>query len=644
MDGPSPLWRRPTSLLAFACGSALAAAAARTQHPRVDAIVQRALVDLADPVLAPDAFRRLEHLGPLAITPLGALFHHTRRASSPVAVRQQALYVLARLGRLALPVLPDMVDLLRHDDPEVSRAACWTLAQLAPFLSEPQCRAVRAELHLAPREVRTAPTAVLLWAALELGNQPSPSRVAAALSERYTAECIAACRWLVVHAAALGDQRAELQNAVHNRLERVLERAPVRWRGPRPGSQEAPELAEAWLALTAAPLTAGPARALLDHWDPGERRRAIAWLQDHGASLPLRERADLIGRLWDSDPQLVLLACDALRDWRSRALVAVPSLRLLQRTHADRQLALYCGLTADRIVADDGHLGPADRALLAAMDAALQQRPAPEFLGPATVAGLEAASELLLLAQWNDAPTLERLLALVDAAGPCRDDAITAVFGWLDHDDPAVVQSACAWLATHRRQARKAVGDHDSAPFDWLCRWTARHLARADCQRTMVEAQVHLLLPGDGPLASLHADDGRMLAHALAVGLAAPRGTLGPAVARLQQLVAMPQCPVVVATDLHDRRELAVDLARPVRVLAALALVDLEIEPQPTPGLAADVQQLLAVPLAGLPAYVAALRARDELPALLDRLEDECRRQLGVPMQLCWPSVRDAAR
>ena len=75
---------------------------------------------------------------------------------------------------------------------------------------------------------------------------------------------------------------------------------------------------------------------------------------------------------------------------------------------------------------------------------------------PCTRLGLEAITELLWLAQWNDAEALARVLSLCEHAGPLRDDTIQAVFGWLTHDDVAVVDEACAWLARRGPAACRA--------------------------------------------------------------------------------------------------------------------------------------------------------------------------------------------
>ncbi|HEX6810426.1 MAG TPA: hypothetical protein VF384_02280, partial [Planctomycetota bacterium] len=148
-------------------------------------------------------------------------------------------------------------------------------------------------------------------------------------------------------------------------------------------------------------------------------------------------------------------------------------------------------------------------------------------------------------------------------------------------------------------------------------------------------------------LSLLEDPNARFVSHALAVSLARPRGELEQATNRLRELLEPPGVQGLVllkfrAIELWE--SIPVDLGDHVRTLAAIALADLGADFAPPPDLEAVVKRIAGAPLDGLPAWVADMRKKNALVPLLDRIEDDCRRLLGVPAHLRWPSVAGAAR
>jgi hypothetical protein len=629
------------SLLAalVAAGMALPA-----QNARVAQRVDAALLVLADKTAAPDAVRELQHLGPAVVAPLRARLRADHVPPLAPEVCVQVVHVLGRLDRHAVSALPELRALLRDERAGVPQQAMWALAMLAPFLPAAACSDVRNDLAtLDPRQLQTMMCCVLLHA-LQLGDEPSVPKLLEALVE-WDAPAIAACRWLKAYPDAHRHEHAAFCERLVQRLEAALQREPIRWMGPAPGSPVAAELADAWLALTREPLNAATARALLDHDLVDVRRRAVAWMHDHGAALPLLARADLLGRLWDVDATLVEAAARAFAAWGCDGLVALPALRALQRATPGTP-ANACGRAADAIVAATAGWPDADRAWLAEVDAALrgvEGRGAPAA-GRAALSprALAASTDLLLLAQWCAPSTVEALLGLCPE--PCPPQTLLAVFGAITADGD-VASLACAWLARHAAAARAAlatVGDVDTTLG------LAARAASGRAQPAAVELAAHVALAGadDALLAqAIDAAEGRTLTHALALALSRP--ALPPQVAalapRLRELLAAPARMAVEARHGGVRFPLAADLTDQLRSLCAIALCVLDEPFDPPKGFAHALRSATGLELEGLRERVAELRRSGGLIAVLERVEDGCRAAMDVPAGSRWPPLRPGA-
>jgi len=643
MDRPLSLWRRPAATR-LAAALALTVSALPAQGDPRARVVQQAIEALADPATAPDAITRLQHLGAYAVPKLQELLRHNRRREVPPVARGNALFALGRMGRAALPALTELRDVIQFDEEWIATQACWTLSALAPFMTKEQLAATVKELETALFDVRRYWLGRVLVVQAEIPGETEEQGLVAML-EQSDLECIAACRWLTCQPERRWEQKDEMLTRIRHRLDRLLQRAPVSWFGQRPGNFTAGDLAAAWLQLSGEPADLAVARGLLEHWEAERRMRGVRRLHEKGASAPLLERADLVGRLWDSETGIALAAASAFAAWGKAAVVALPALRLHERTHQNAELAKACGKAADAVLGACGDLPPCDRALLLAIDAALRGQPAQAGAGPFTVAGLSLASETLLMAQWNDLASLDAVLRIVEDAGPCRDDAIRHVFGWLQHEEKVTAELAMAWLARRGAAVRAAVASAGApAGLEDLCRgqiWSG--------WRTAIEFAAQQFAAGaDAELRRALLDDAnaRTVSHALAVSLAQPRGELRRATDRLRELLEPPAEPGLVLIKGQGRmlRPIPVDLADQVRTLAAIALADLGADFTPPPDLEAVVKRIAGAPLDGLPAWVADMRKQNALVPLLDRIEDECRRLLGVPAHLRWPSVAQAAR
>ncbi|MBL8754683.1 MAG: hypothetical protein JNK15_15370 [Planctomycetes bacterium] len=622
--------------------------ATRPPDPRLQQIVQRALAELDQPERARDGLRTLENLGAKGVPFLIEVLQWQQRDRTSPQVKNQVVYVLGRLGADALPALPELRAFLRNDADELGRQSMWALTMLAPHLDADQLLAVHDDLRRSPRSHTTLTMKNVLGNAIALAQQPTLTGLLQALST-YDTTAAAASRWLLAHPTAHAEHRTELLAALVNLLQRGAVRDPVRWRGAMQGGFANGDAAEAWLRLSGEPLGVLTARALLDHWQPDQRRAAIAWMADHGRTLPFRERADLVARLWDSDTGLQVAAAEALGRYGRAGLVALPGLRLLCAGPDERTRAA-ASRAAVAILADCSTLPATDVAWLTAIDATLGGAVGTAPAAKCSPAGLEAMTEILWLAQWNDAPTLARVLSLVEHAGPVRDDTMQAVFGWLVHDDAAVVDHACAWLARRGPAACRAftagLDGGDNEALRRLVRWS---MPMAD-ERTSLELLAHLTVAeattGEQRRDLLDDENSRIVGRGLASMLADARDALPPATQRLRQLTRPVDRPVVVLRvgKWDDGLRLDVDLSPLVRTLAAVALADLELEIEPTPGLDDVVRRTLGVSLAELPRHVADLRAANRLPALLDHVEDQCRLALGVPPHLRWPTFGGVVR
>ncbi|MFY9342181.1 MAG: hypothetical protein WAT39_06820, partial [Planctomycetota bacterium] len=638
-------WFRP--LLLPLLGVLGAADLANAQSERLQRVVQQAIAALGDPRTAADGATRLENLGSAAVPALREAVAYGNRERFTEAQRLQAMYVLGRLGAKALPALSELRDYACTADGELGRQAMWALSMLVPHLpvdllkelsTEQRVAAGRRSFHAAVLQVQ-----ISLGIELAFGNQSGAAVLQGYLDRSSDNDAIAASRWLIAHPDAHPEQRPQLLAVLANRLDRDARRDAVRWRGPLPGNEASGEVAEAWLAVSREGLAALPARALLHHWHVDRRRAAIAWMHDHGASLPFREFADLVGRLWDGEPALVAAAAAACGNAKDKALVALPALRAMERD-ADPTARRACGAAADAIVAALATWPDADRAWIGAIDGVLRGQPTNAPGMPCGQQGLARLAEVLWLAQWNGAPMLAGVLDLVERAGPVRDDAVQAVLGWLDRDDVAVTDVACAFLARRGAAVQVALDGTDERP-DAVLR-------RAVCVRVpheglcagielLAHATVSNAAPADFAIL-LDDNNTRIVAHALAVALTRPGGALRNEAARLRSLLQSTAEPWLVlgVTSQHFTHRRPIDLSNQVRTLAAIALVDLDEELPPAPGLDEAVQATLGIGLADLDRHVAEARTNKNLHTLLTRIEDQCRHAMGIAPHLRWPGKR----
>ncbi|HEX6812343.1 MAG TPA: hypothetical protein VF384_12015, partial [Planctomycetota bacterium] len=535
MDRRLSLWRRPAATTVTAALALTCSALPAQNDPRAR-IVQQAIDALADPATAPDAITRLANLGAYAVPKLQDLLRYNRRSEVPPLARGNALLALGRLGRAALPALTELRDVMQFDEEWIATQACWTLSAVAPFMTKEQLATTVKELGNAPLGVRRSWLSQVLVLQEEIPGEDEEQRLVAMLRQS-DLECVAACRWLICQPERRWEHKVELLTRVRNRLDRLVQRGPDLWLAQSAGNFTAGDLAAAWLLLSGEPQDLAAARGLLEHWEVEQRMRGIRLLHEQGASLPMLERADLVGRLWDTETRVALAAVSAFTAWGKAGVVALPALRLHERTHGNAEFAAACGKAAEAVLAACGDLPPGDRALLSAIDGALRGRPAPAGAGPFTSAGLSLASESLQLAQWNDQADHDAVLGIVEDAGPCSDDAIRAVFGWQRPGDNAAAELAMAWLARRAAAVRAAVAG-DAARFDNMCRvW---------CQsgrRARIEFASQLLAANSDPaqrLSLLEDPNARFVSHALAVSLARPRGELEQATNRLRELLEPP--------------------------------------------------------------------------------------------------------
>ncbi|HEX5054527.1 MAG TPA: hypothetical protein VFZ65_22295 [Planctomycetota bacterium] len=618
---------------------------ARAQHDRLQQVVQRAIADLAEPAKVADAVRVLENLGPAVVPALRERLHWSRRPDTPVPVQLQALYVLGRLGRDAVQALPEVRDVIGADDSEVANQALWTLSRLLPFLRDDACDAVRDQLR---RMTRLDGTSLAIAVAqTRLGSEPSPAQMLANLRFR-DVTCIAACRWLVAHADEDFDGRQRVFEALCARRERAMVRELLPWKDRSSERFVAVDLAEAWLAMSKQPLDAMAARALLDHWHVDSRRRAMLWLQDHGAALPLGERADLVGRLWDVDPTIIASTAESFAAWGAAGLVALAPLRLMQRTQANPELAKRCGEAAERVCAACRGMAAADRALLATIDAALQLQPPPAGEPAAcTPAGMQLGAEILAAVEWSGGDVCSRVLEACERAGACDATVVRAVFSLVMSQDAAVACAAFACLARRGGAVRSAF-DGTDVNIDEELAWLTRFGGAEGARTCAVEAAAWILVHDRTPLLDVRGaiDSGnlRLVVRGLAENVRRNAPLTAGLDVRLQALAALPagQQLVLHLDGVEQDRVLPIDLRDPVRRLAAVALAQQgrRVEAKDLDDL---VRSECGVGLADLPAQVTVM-GRPDLLALLDRFEADCRLRLGVPAELAWPRAEPARR
>jgi hypothetical protein len=213
-----------------------------------------------------------------------------------------------------------------------------------------------------------------------------------------------------------------------------------------------------------------------------------------------------------------------------------------------------------------------------------------------------------------------------------------------------VVDQACSWLARRGPAACRAfaagLDDNDSEALRRLVRWNMSMARGSTAIELLAQLENANATSGDRRRDLLDDDNPRIVCRGLAAMLAEAREALQPALHRLHRLTQPVDRPAVKLSVGHwdDGLRLEVDLSPLQRTLAAVALADLEVTIEPSPGLDDIVRRTLGVSLAELPRHVADLRATNRLPALLDHFEDQCRQVLGVPPHLRWPTFAGVVR
>ncbi len=616
------------------------AGAAMAQGERARQIAERALDDLAVDTLCRDATRRLVNLGAAAVPQLRErLAWPTRREQAPEVTARMA-EILGRIGRPAILAFPELRDGIR-EEPPAGEGAVRALAALSPFVTREQRAALRADLVAIARTVDRAAVRMLEVATL-LSDDGSTPTVRAYLCEAAEAERMATCRWLVATDGALRDDRSELTTLLAAELHKVTARAAISWVGPGPGSWAAPDLATAWLALSAEPLDGAAARGLLASADPDQRLRAVAWMHENGARLPVAERADLVARLWDVDFDVVRATCKALAAWGDAGLVALAPLHAFCQSHEDLAVRKHCHDAAATIVAAATAGLPAEAPWLAAFDELLAGRATTLPATPLGALGRRRIHEVLHLAQWHDSEPVGQLLVAIEAADACTPDAVCSVFGWLPHHDADVVAHACAWLARRGTAVRDAVWEHLPQAFEATCLGLPRYRVAANARPEAVELLAHLATAGASRLRLVELlEDGnlRVVARALAAGIAAGPATFRDASPRLHALLAAEPTPgVIVRAHSRDRGiVLEGDITAPMQALAAIALVGNGDPVPPAPLADAFLREQFAFGLGDLATAVESRRTAGTLAAMLATIENEVRDRLGVAGNLRWP-------
>jgi hypothetical protein len=637
--------------VAVLLASLLAAQTPAAKPDRRTEFLRQSLAALDDPERHQDTIDRLTNFGSSLAEPIRLLLRERRRDNLSPRVQQGLLQVLGNLGRAGSTAWRDVFELLREDDVATAHVALWTLGMLSPFLNDDQNGAIHADLRRLPREVGGHTLAGVLESMTRI-NEDSIGSWPNWLMHG-DVECLALCRWLRQrHSAGLPiEDRDAIVAMIERRLAASTERSVWSWADYGHARFVAPDLAEAWLALTGSPLDARCARAVLDHWHVDARRRGLSFLRDQGAALPVRERVDVVARLWDHDPTVAELAAGVLADWQLQGCVGLAPLRLLQQTHAQPAVRGACERAAAAILAAGAALAAPDRALLTTIDAALRGEPltAAEVAAtaPAGERARELAGEVLHLASWSPAPRLEAALEALATAGPVTRDAQWAVFGWLLRDDAAVVGTAWSWLVRQRIASWLPAEIATGEPFEQFVLRYCRYLAAPAARPVAIEAAAWLLTE-NCDLADLRlgldSEDHRRVSRCLAALLSRRAGSLRDSSDALRRLVAAAGPRGVHFQDeSFGRRDrftpVDVDLAAPVRVLAGMALAELGEELPTDEALVELVQRHCDCRPTELAERIAAWRQSGELLRRLDALEADCRQRLGVPPHLRWPQL-----
>lgn len=433
---------------------ALVPAGLRTQTAGVAA----AMSDLAIPERSSAACECLQRNGVAAVAPLRALLQRPLDADSGgMAQRMAALYVLGRLGRLAVTALPEVRQTFHDQGPAALRQqALWALGELAVASGDPStCRDARDLLDAQWTQDLDLFTGLVVHRQLELGPWPDVRQVQARLLYR-NPELLD----VVVAARAVTGGRVSLeplQQSLWRVLDRAVEDAWLPVRGQWRAAMAAGDLAQAFAERSTLARNATVQRGLLQHWDPLLRRAALVRLVDH-AALPVLARADVVPLLWDADARVRLEAAHTLQRWGRAGLVGLVALR--QAAVGDAGCKDACNEAATAIRQDVGASlnGKIAAGLLAELDGiARGQRPVAE------VAFDSEANEI-----WSAAVTGARgvtvaarlqLLQLGERRGASGDAAVMAIAATIHDNDPAVVNCALGMLIRRRSSVLQVFPD-----------------------------------------------------------------------------------------------------------------------------------------------------------------------------------------
>ncbi len=373
----------------------------------------------------------------------------TDAATDRDAAAAAAAYALGRLGRTALPAVPELLAAYGHGGTAALRGnAAWALGRVACH-AEPDLRArCRQELE---RQATPDLSPFLLQAALrelDLGPAPATGR----LREELRSGAVGA----VVAARAVLDGRAAAAAPVVREMVVMLERRGrgevLPWNMDRSFDPAWEVLAEAaWQAGERGPAVA---TALLLHPLPAVRLQALEALRT--AAEPEREHVLALAlRLRDPAPEVRERALAVLAQLGQAALVALPLLHRVRDDDAGPGWRAACDQARQSVVsAARGKLRQADAdAVLLALDAALGlaavEAKLPAGLGEEAARVVEQVLWGLPGCDPGRLVAVDRLLAATDLQGERLGHAILR--SCADTVDEAAWHAALRLVATHGR-------------------------------------------------------------------------------------------------------------------------------------------------------------------------------------------------
>lgn len=604
---------------------------------RLQKLLDSSIEQLNQPEHRLNALRKLENLGALAVPEFRKRLHWQKRGELSRQQQVDLLYVVGALAKTGVPALPELMAWLAESDQETVAQLLLTLSELTPHLDGEQLIELGEALRSARAGLQRTALALVL-AQTRLGPSPTPQQLVAGLADHEN-ECIAACRKICAQPPQDPDVIRLFLEKVEERLKKLGTRRFLSF--GRGSSTLGGELAQTWLVLAARPPTDFVARGLLTHRLPAERLRAVLWLDENGRDRPAEERCDLVVRLWDGDAAVAAATATALGRWQSNGALALPSLRLMAEQHLTPTVQQAAKSAADSIVASFQSLPKSDAEWLLGANNILTDQPAVVPTEPPSDAGKRALAELAMMAQWQTAERLTRLLTFTARSQPSLDSA-RAVYGWLASKDPPIIDATLSWLACNRHLTIEAMNGLDVLDLTTKCNVLAAYRVPKACRETAFEAGAWLQTADStsGELRDMLEDGNtRLVARALSELLLRPNKQMLEAVPRLRKL-----------SNLHYKEKLAIDLSRfaemdrfdyylsdPVRVLAALALAHAGLVATDDNDLAALVRKHCQCALHELPAEVARRQKDATMTDLIKELETQCRIALYVPLHLRWP-------